>query len=640
MKVQARHGSRYSCVAANRFSSRGSLLVLFGGFAFLLAALIAVRSAEAQPFHRAYGRIDQFGGLTSVAPTQAPGAIASGYFNLGYTQGVLLKVQPDGTLAWVKAYGETLPSAVRQTAAGTFVWTGVGHLGLPPRFAPIVVEVDPNGAILWARAIDFPLPDGTPADQAYGRFLEIDPKDGGYWVGGEIWRQAFAESEPWIAKLDRNGNLLWAKIVSFSESARFLSLFPALDGGVIGVGQIWLRDVAGSLESRMLAVKLRADGFIDWGFRYLVQNADLGRSRQWLADLDRDPRYMRKESAVVGTVTDFCKSIPSVPCDPVRSAALVATLDETTGMLAQSFGLFSLVQPATKGETIAMDLTQEVNAVGGEVEGDELASREGLLTLLGAGNRIPRAAMLYGDGSGPFAADLGSLSLYRNAPDRGYLFLMNEIDWAAPRLTLRRDLVQTDLDGKSGACESKTAVATFGAYLGRFGVQPILRDGKQAAISLEAAPAELPAEPCKSCPPERDTRKAQSSKSDASNATPTTLLPGIPGAPEGLRADTPLQVLPLHPGARITGLAGQAGESLTFYVEVPQGTVGLEIRTTGGKGHVNLQVDRGAPSASLKEAASAGNQESVRLSKPASGLWTVTITATAPFEGLTLSIEK
>ncbi|HEV7668929.1 MAG TPA: hypothetical protein VGS22_10415 [Thermoanaerobaculia bacterium] len=536
MKIQARHGSRYRC--------------LVGNLAFLFAALLAVGSVEAQPFHRSYGRVDQFGGLTSVAPTQAPGAIASGYFNLDYTQGVLLKVQPDGTLAWVKAYGETLPSAVRQTAAGTFVWTGIGHLGLPPRFAPIVVEVDPTGAVLWSRAIDFPLPDGTPADQAYGRFLEIDPKDGGYWIGGEIWRQAFTDSEPWVAKLDRSGTLLWAKIMSFPESARFLSIFPALDGGVIGVGQIWLKNAVGALESRMLAVKLQADGSLDWAFRHLVHNADQGRSWQWLADLDRDPRFTRKESAVVGTVTNFCKSIPSVPCDPVRSAALVATLDETTGMLTQSVGLFSLVQPATSGETIAMDLTQEVNAVGGEVQGDELESREGLLTLLGAGNRVPRTAMLYGDGSGPFAADLGSLALYRNAPDRGYLFLMNEIDWSAPSSTLRRDLVQTDLAGKSGACESKTAVATFEAYLDRFGVQPAPRDGKQAEISLEAVPAEIPDEPCKSCPPERGARTEQSTKpgASASKAFPTTLLPGIPGAPEGRRADTPLLVLPLKPG--------------------------------------------------------------------------------------------
>jgi hypothetical protein len=640
MKIQARHGFRISCVTGGRFRSRGSLFAFVAGFT-LLAALPAARSAEAQPFHFDYGDVHQFGALTSVAPTQAPGSIASGFFNFDYTQGALLKVQPTGALAWVKAYGDPLVLATRPTATGTFVWVGVGNLGSPPRIAPVVAEVDPLGAVLWAHAIDLPFANGTPGNQAYARFLEIDPKDGGYWIGGEIWRTAFTDSEPWIGKLDRSGNLLWAKVVSFPESARFLSLFPALDGGVIGVGQIWLKDAVGALESRMLAVKLQADGTVEWAFRYLVQNSDQSRSWQWLADLDRDPLFGLKESAVVGTVTGFCKSVPSIPCTPGQTVAFVATLDETTGTLRQTFGLFSLVQPSTEGETIAMDLTQEVNAVGGEVESDEPGSREGLLTLLAAGNRLPLSAMLYGDGPGPFAAYLGSLARYRNGSDRGYLFLMNETNWSVPILTNRRDLVHTDLAGRSGACESKTAVATFEAFLDRFAVPPKLRNGRQAEISLVATSVDLPEEPCRACPSEGNVRKGlPKPQAKAANAAPATLLPGIPGAPEGRRAEAPLKVPPLRPGAHLSGLAGRAGERLTFYLDVPPGTENLTLRTAGGQGHVGLRVERGAVGASRKKAADTGNQESVRLGKPAPGIWTVTLSATAAFEGLSLSVER
>jgi hypothetical protein len=619
----------------------GTLRVLAGCLAFL-AALFALRPAAALPFHVAYGRIDDFGGLTSVTPTQGPGAIATGYFGFGFTQGMLLKVQPTGTLSWVQAYGSTLLTTVRETAAGTFVVTGIGSLGLPPRTAPVVAEVDATGTVLWARAIDLPSPDGTPGDQAYGRFLEIDPRDGGYWVGGERWRRAFVNSEPWLAKLDRSGNLLWAKVVSFPESARFLSLFPALDGGVIGVGQIWLEDDRGALQSRMLAVKLRADGTYEWGFRYLVQNADLRQSWQWLADLDRDPLSDRQESAVVGTVTGFCKSVPSVPCDPVRSAAFVATLDESTGMLAGSAGLFSLVQPETLGETIVMDQLQEVYAVGGEIEGDERGSREGLLTFLNLGTSFPRSAMLYGDGAGLFDADLGSLARCRNEPDPGYLFLMNEIDWTAPALSAKRDLVRTNSAGRSGACEGKTVVATFQAIVDRFAVQPVLRNGKLAEIPLAASPVSLPEEPCRACPREQSAR-TEPSRTPEAKAMVATVLPGIPGAPEGRRGSAPMRIPPLRPGARLAGLAGRAGESLTFYLDVTEGTARLQVRTTGGEGNADLRVERGVPAAAGETArvsAGPGNQEEVRLSQPAPGLWTVTLVGTADFEGLTLSVEK
>ena len=66
--------------------------LLAGGFGFL-----AVIPVGAQ-FHKVYGRSNQVGELTSVASTSMPGAIASGSFNDGSTQGVLLKIQRTGKL--------------------------------------------------------------------------------------------------------------------------------------------------------------------------------------------------------------------------------------------------------------------------------------------------------------------------------------------------------------------------------------------------------------------------------------------------------------------------------------------------------------------------------------------------------------
>src|SRR5215203_1284134 len=457
-------------------------------------ALFALFPAGAQTFHELYGHTYQFGELTSVASTSLPGAIASGSFNVGGTQGVLLKILPTGKPAWVRAYGPTELSAARERPAGGFAWIGTGESVHPQGFTPVVAGVDLMGMVLWSRAIRVALPDGSPADHAYGRFLEIDPKDGGYWVRGELWSRTADDPQPWFGKLDSAGNLMWAKTLAVSGNARFFSIFPAFDGGIIGVGQRWAQDDPGRNHAAMLAIKLGPGGDLVWGSNYRVQNAEIGEQR--LSDLDRDPRYTRAESVVVGTVAAFCKSVPSLPCDPVESVAFVAILDETTGKLSQARGLFSTSRPKTFGETVVMDLPGETTAVGGEIAGNEPGSRQGLLALLTPGASFVRTAMTHGAGRG-FDVDVRSLDRWQDATGSGYLFATNE-SFAEPRTvpTLLRSLVRTDRDGRSGSCEQCTEVKTFEAWPYDSEVQLELISGRAEPFAVEAVPVELVDKPC------------------------------------------------------------------------------------------------------------------------------------------------
>lgn len=457
--------------------------------------LLAFVPAQALPFHETYGRSIQFGELTSVASTSVPGAIASGNFSGSTIQGVLLKVLPTGTLAWVQAYGPTQIAAARETPAGGFAWIGTGEMEQPQGSAPVVAGVDPMGTTLWERRLRLPLPDGTPADRALGSFLEIDPKDGGVWVGGEVWFRTSDDPQPWLARLDRDGRQLWVKTLVFPANARFHAIFPALDGGILAVGEIWAPDATGKDHVLMLAVKLGAGGNFVWAFQYRVQNAE-PHGEQRLSDLDRDPRFERPESAVVGTIAAFCKSVPSVPCDPVESAAFVATLDETTGRLSHTRGLFSSSRPKTFGETIAMNLVGEAIAVGGEVAAGAAGSRQGLLALLPHDFSVVRKASLHSAGAG-FDGDLRSLDVWHDGNDFGYLFLLNE-SYSEVRFvpTLLRSLVRTDRDGNSGSCEQCTEVKTFEAWLEQSAVQFGLRDGASEPIEVPSAPFALVEAPC------------------------------------------------------------------------------------------------------------------------------------------------
>jgi hypothetical protein len=454
--------------------------------------ILAVSQVEAQPFHEIYGRSGQPGELTSVAPISTPGAaIASGNFDVGSTQGVLLKVQPTGKLDWVRAYGPTQISSVRESLGGRYAWIGTTEVAQPRGSAPVVVEVEPNGiGVLWARVIRLLLPDGTPAVQAFGRFLEIDRQNESYWVGGEVWFHTADQPQPWLAKLDGAGNLLWAKTLSVYNSARFHSIFPAYEGGIIGVGERLPPDDRD--RTRMLAIRLGENGDLKWAFDYRVTNS-AGPAEQRLADLDRDPRYREGKSAVVGTVAAFCKSVPSAPCDRVDSAAFVAILDESNGALSNSHGLVSTDQPKTFGETIVQDLTGETIAVGGEVEKAAPGER-GLLALLSPGLNSVRKASFHDSGA-TFDAGVRSLDRWRNGFDRGYLFMMNETHVLATPAR-RRSLVKTDRDGNTGACEENAEVKLFDAWTEQGQVPVELRDGRAEPVEVQATTPKLEEVPC------------------------------------------------------------------------------------------------------------------------------------------------
>jgi|GEM_PF-2783886 len=464
---------------------------------FLLLAgclwLLAAGPVRAQ-FHEIYGLSGQSGELTSVAATSTPGAaIASGNFDVGSMQGVLLKVQPTGKLDWVRAYGSIQISSVRESLGGRYAWIGTTEVAQRQGSAPVVVEVNPNGtAVLWARVIRLVLPDGTPAVQAYGRFLEIDRQNESYWVGGEVWFHTADKPQPWLGKLDGAGNLLWAKTLNVYNNARFYSIFPAYEGGIIGVGLRWPPDDRD--RTRMLAVRLGEGGDLKWAFDYRVTNTE-GPAEQRLADLDRDPRYKEGKSAVVGTVAAFCKSVPSVPCDRVESAAFVAILDESNGTLSNAHGLVSAnpKQPKIFGETIVHDLTGETLAIGGEAAGAAPAE-QGLLALLTPGANFVRKASFHGAGA-TFDAGVRSLDRSRTGPDHNYLFLMNETSVLATPAR-HRSLVKTNRDGSSGVCEWNADVKLFDAWLQQGQVPVELRDGKAGPIEVQVTSPKLKQEPC------------------------------------------------------------------------------------------------------------------------------------------------
>jgi serine protease len=96
---------------------------------------------------------------------------------------------------------------------------------------------------------------------------------------------------------------------------------------------------------------------------------------------------------------------------------------------------------------------------------------------------------------------------------------------------------------------------------------------------------------------------------------------------------------PLVAGVPVRNLAGAAGESLLFALEVPAGAGPLNLLSYGGMGDVTLLASRGVePTLESAEYRSArpGNNETVRVAAPRAGTWYVKLLGVQRFERVTL----
>lgn len=99
------------------------------------------------------------------------------------------------------------------------------------------------------------------------------------------------------------------------------------------------------------------------------------------------------------------------------------------------------------------------------------------------------------------------------------------------------------------------------------------------------------------------------------------------------------QAAPIVEGVPVRNLAGAAGESLLFVLEVPAGVARLDFLSYGGMGDVTMLVSRGVePFADDADYRSArpGNNETVRVAAPAAGTWYVKLVGEQRFERVTL----
>lgn len=158
---------------------------------------------------------------------------------------VLIKLDSLGEVIWQREpIGDMAccASCVRATPDGGYILAGYHREGSGDRSAHgnddmLIVKVDGEGKRLWSREMG-------GSDRDYAACIAVTP-DGNYVVAGTTAsmdgdvRHNHGGNDGWLAKLDKNGRLLWQRAVGGSRDDFAYGVCPTADGGCVMTGISW-----------------------------------------------------------------------------------------------------------------------------------------------------------------------------------------------------------------------------------------------------------------------------------------------------------------------------------------------------------------------------------------------------------------
>jgi uncharacterized repeat protein (TIGR01451 family) len=221
-------------------------------------------------------------GFNAIQPTSD-----SGYVMTGGSYASVLKINFDGTVAWWRHYGPP-PSggdgsqytikaltSIQQTSDGGYVAAGGVRFYDGSQIGLAVIKLTSGGAVQWARILG----PGSESDNPFVR----QTADGGYIVAGTkplpITQSGPGRTDVYAAKLNPDGTFAWSKFYSAYSytfeadpgvcSAGVNSVEQTSDGGYFLAGKTNCGITSGGPTTQAaLALKIKADGAIDWQMAY------------------------------------------------------------------------------------------------------------------------------------------------------------------------------------------------------------------------------------------------------------------------------------------------------------------------------------------------------------------------------------
>jgi len=168
----------------------------------------------------------------------------------------IIKIDKNGNIEWDEVFGENGPdianSIIRTKDGGYavagFIWTI--YAGKQDIW---IVKLDENGNKEWDKTFD-----KDKNDVAYSI---IQTKDGGYAIAGSTGLKLWGEVNCWVIKLDAKGNMEWDNDFGGTGWDEIFSIVQTKDGSFVTTGCVWSK---GTGRGDIYIAKLNKNGDLVW----------------------------------------------------------------------------------------------------------------------------------------------------------------------------------------------------------------------------------------------------------------------------------------------------------------------------------------------------------------------------------------
>jgi len=191
----------------------------------------------------------------TIIQTNDGGYAISGYTEskgAGESDAWIITLDSQGDIIWDKTFGGSsydLAFSLIQTTDGGYAIAGYTQSKGAGESDAWILKLDSQGNKLWDKTFG-----GSDNDEAW---TIIQTNDGGYAISGYTESKGAGEEDAWILKLDNQGNLLWEKTFGGSDEDVAIYIIQTTDGGYAISGYT---ESKGAGESDAWILKLDKEG--------------------------------------------------------------------------------------------------------------------------------------------------------------------------------------------------------------------------------------------------------------------------------------------------------------------------------------------------------------------------------------------
>lgn len=182
----------------------------------------------------------------------------------GYSLASILKTDADGNVEInevindnAKAYEEIITGG-QQTEDGGYILTGYSSNGAPHGYMALLIKLEAAGGLAWSKTYQY-----LPANHGASSNTVLQTADGGYVMGGMLVNDItkVLNHGYWMARLDGDGDQLWAKNYANGETLREPNAFAETPlGELVATGTL--------SNGKMGLAKFTGTGELLWNFSF------------------------------------------------------------------------------------------------------------------------------------------------------------------------------------------------------------------------------------------------------------------------------------------------------------------------------------------------------------------------------------